>query len=457
MNKKILSAAVAMALAAGISGTAMAAEGSLADVPKDHWSYQAVDQLVKDGIIEGMPDGTYAGDRAISRYEMAVIVARATDKMEAANIADRALIEKMQAEYGSELKTLQADVNDLKEQVGKVNFHGMFRAQYDYDKNTTADTIDKGTNRYYLDLRGDYKVNDNWTVKFQSETNRHYAGGHDRTNEQAIDDNGDMVSKTWSGHDGNIQRIWADGYFPKSGAWVSVGRAWRGLGFQNVLFGNESDGVQFGVPIKGTGLTASGFWMASTGSGNKESLYGVGTWGSIGHCVDINMAFAKSSLSKGEINNTRTAYRTTEYGGHKFIEQYEAAGAPNARSNGYVISAGVDLAKNVRFIGDYVRTNADFQNSSTALRLNYKGTNLQDPGSFGVYARYIKYGENGWLAGDDEWNSTWNATKGWIVGFKYVPAKNVEWETLYSDQTRGYDQDWEFDRKLVRTQVDFHF
>ena len=456
MNKKILSAAVAMALAAGISGTAMAAEGSLADVPKDHWSYQAVDQLVKDGIIEGMPDGTYAGDRAISRYEMAVIVARATDKMEAANIADRALIEKMQAEYGSELKTLQADVNDLKEQVGKVNFHGMFRAQYDYDKNTTADSIDKGTNRFYLDLRGDYKVNDNWTVKFQSETNRHYAGGHDRTNETGTGDGAfdDPVRKTWSGHDGNIQRIWADGYFPKSGAWVSVGRAWRGLGFQNVLFGNESDGVQFGVPIKGTGLTASGFWMASTGSGNKESLYGVGTWGSIGHCVDINMAFAKSTLSKGEKNGDRYGFKVDKNG---FVQRYVKEGDVNKRSNGYVISAGVDLAKNVRFIGDYVRTNADFQNSSTALRLNYKGTNLQDPGSFGVYARYIKYGENGWLAGDDEWNSTWTATKGWILGFKYVPAKNVEWETLYSDQTRGYDQNWEYDRKLVRTQVDFHF
>lgn len=456
MNKKILSAAVAMALAAGISGTAMAAEGSLADVPKDHWSYQAVDQLVKDGIIEGMPDGTYAGDRAISRYEMAVIVARATDKMEAANIADRALIEKMQAEYGSELKTLQADVNDLKEQVGKVNFHGMFRAQYDYDNNTTADSVDKGTNRFYLDLRGDYKVNDNWTVKFQSETNRHYAGGHDRTNETGTGDGpfDDPVRKTWSGHDGNIQRIWADGYFPKSGAWVSVGRAWRGLGFQNVLFGNESDGVQFGVPIKGTGLTASGFWMSSTGSGNNESLYGVGTWGSIGHCVDINMAFAKSSLSKGERNGDRYGFNVDGAG---VVHRYVKAGDVNERSNGYVISAGVDLAKNVRFIGDYVRTNADFQNSSTALRLNYKGTNLQDPGSFGVYARYIKYGKNGWLAGDDEWGSTWNGTKGWIVGFKYVPAKNVEWETLYSNQTRGYDQDWEYDRKLVRTQVDFHF
>lgn len=457
MNKKILNAAIAMAVVAGVNGTAMAAEGSLADVPKDHWSYEAVDQLVKDGIIEGMPDGTYAGDRAISRYEMAVIVARATDKMEEANIADRALIEKMQSEYDSELKTLQADVKDLKEQVGRVNFHGMFRAQYDWDHNEDNDTLDKGTNRYYLDLRGDYKVNDNWTVKFQSETNRHYADGHDRTNEAAIDDNGDMVSKTWSGHDGNIQRIWVEGEFPNSGAQLNVGRAWRGLGFQNVLFGNESDGVQLSVPIKGTGLTASGFWMASTGSGNKESLYGLGAQGSVGHCVDINMAYAKSSLSKGEFNNSRTAYKTVEYDGHKFIEQYENLGSPNARSNGYVISAGVDLAKNLRFIGDYVKTNADFQNNSTALRLNWRNTDLQDPGSFSVYARYIKYGENGWLAGDDEWNSTWNGTKGWILGFKYVPLKNVEWETFYSGQTRKYDQAGEYDRKLVRTQVDFHF
>ena len=62
MNKKILSAAVAMALAAGISGTALAAEGSLADVPKDHWSYQAVDQLVKDSGFPGMKVLEFAFD-----------------------------------------------------------------------------------------------------------------------------------------------------------------------------------------------------------------------------------------------------------------------------------------------------------------------------------------------------------------------------------------------------------
>ena len=458
MNKKILSAAVAMALAAGISGTAMAAEGSLADVPKDHWSYQAVDQLVKDGIIEGMPDGTYAGDRAISRYEMAVIVARATDKMEAANIADRALIEKMQAEYGSELKTLAADVKELKDEVGKVKFNGFFRAQYDHDDKDVKG-VDRSNDRFYLDLRGDYKVNDTWTVKTQIETHHRYSDdGSYNTGFSKYS------QKTWSGHDGNIKRVWVEGNFD-NGAWVNVGRAWRGLGFQNVLLGTETDGVQAGIPIKGTGLTASAIYASSTGTGDKESIYGIGTWGSIGHSVDINLNYVKSDMSKGD------KYQTGEIAGLDPVNPFKhnAAGTiyePNyvyktvdvTRDNAFVVSAAADVAKNVRLIGDYVQTNADNNNKSAAVRLNYKGTNLQDPGSFGLYARYFKYGANGTIAGDDEWGSTPFGSKGWIVGFKYVPTKNVEWETLFSQQKCDYASgDKAFDRSLLRTQVDFHF
>lgn len=127
------------------------------------------------------------------------------------------------------------------------------------------------------------------------------------------------------------------------------------------------------------------------------------------------------------------------------------------RSYGYVVSAATNVAKNVRLIGDYVQTDADVQNKSVALRLNYKGTKLDDIGSFGAYARYVQYGKNGWLAGDDEWGSTWNGTKGWIVGFKYVPWKNVEWETLFSRQKRDYGTSAEYNRTLLRTQVDYHF
>lgn len=452
-------ALLALAFAA-LSATAFAADGadSFSDVPKDHWSYEALDYLAKNGVIEGYTDGTFQGNRTMSRYEMAAITARA---MQASNldIGARSVLEKLEKEYGSELATLRAqveqnteDIRKNREAIERFKVHGFVRTQYDYDKNTDADTLDRSANRFYMDLRLDMKVNDIWTVKAQSETNRHYNNGHLR-GENAMNEN---AQQTWSGHDGNFQRIWVEAQ--QDGRWLNLGRAWRGLGFQNVLFGNESDGFQFGIPIKGTNLTASGFWMASTGAGNKESLYGVGLWGAVGHNFDINVAYARSSLGK---NESYTSGLIDHYEAdpvtHRVFPVYRDNDRTNMRSYGYVVSAATNVAKNVRVIGDYVQTDADEQNKSVALRLNYKGTKLDDVGSFGVYARYVRYGANGWLAGDDEWGSTWNGTKGWIVGFKYVPWKNVEWETLFSRQKRDYGTSAEYNRSLLRTQLDYHF
>lgn len=452
-------ALLALAFAA-LSATAFAADGadSFSDVPKDHWSYEALDYLAKNGVIEGYTDGTFQGNRTMSRYEMAAITARA---MQASNldIGARSVLEKLEKEYGSELATLRAqveqnteDIRKNREAIERFKVHGFVRTQYDYDKNTDADTLDRSANRFYMDLRLDMKVNDIWTVKAQSETNRHYNNGHLR-GENAMNEN---AQQTWSGHDGNFQRIWVEAQ--QDGRWLNLGRAWRGLGFQNVLFGNESDGFQFGIPIKGTNLTASGFWMASTGAGNKESLYGVGLWGAVGQNFDINVAYARSSLGK---NESYTSGLIDHYEAdpvtHRVFPVYRDNDRTNPRSYGYVVSAATNVAKNVRVIGDYVQTDADEQNKSVALRLNYKGTKLDDVGSFGVYARYVRYGANGWLAGDDEWGSTWNGTKGWIVGFKYVPWKNVEWETLFSRQKRDYGTSAEYNRSLLRTQLDYHF
>ena len=97
MNKKLLNAAIAAVMAAGLHGTALAAEGGLADVPKDHWSYSAIDMLVQDGIIEGNLDGTFEGGRTMSRYEMASIVARAVENSKEADLKTRGLVEMIRA------------------------------------------------------------------------------------------------------------------------------------------------------------------------------------------------------------------------------------------------------------------------------------------------------------------------------------------------------------------------
>ena len=171
-----------------------------------------------------------------------------------------------------------------------------------------------------------------------------------------------------------------------------------------------------------------GQWVLAcfTGDGNKESLYGAAIWGPVAKNLDINLAYAKSSLDKGEINNSGNIdyYYADSNDKYKIKPKY-GYGEKNLRSYGYVLSMATNINKDLRFIADYAKTDADFQNNSIALRLNYKDADYKKPGSYGLYLRYIKYGENGWLAGDDEWNSTWYGTKGWIAGVRYAP-----WKTL---------------------------
>jgi len=54
------------------------------DVPFDHWAYDAVQELVDQGVIIGYPDGTFKGDRAMTRYEFAMATARVLEKIPSA-------------------------------------------------------------------------------------------------------------------------------------------------------------------------------------------------------------------------------------------------------------------------------------------------------------------------------------------------------------------------------------
>src|SRR6476620_5157039 len=69
--------ALLVALASAVLlGRAAHAQGPFADVPTDHWAYDAVNQLAAQGIFTGYPDGTFGGKRALKRYEFAVAIQR---------------------------------------------------------------------------------------------------------------------------------------------------------------------------------------------------------------------------------------------------------------------------------------------------------------------------------------------------------------------------------------------
>ena len=107
--KKSLIVTLALVFVLGIAGTAFAAN-PFVDVPAKHWSYDAVAKLAQAGIVDGYGDGTFKGDKTMTRYEMATVVAKAMAKSDKADAEQKAAIDKLAAEYSAELSNLGVKV-----------------------------------------------------------------------------------------------------------------------------------------------------------------------------------------------------------------------------------------------------------------------------------------------------------------------------------------------------------
>jgi len=96
------------------------------DVKDDHWAKDAVAALAAKGLLEGYPDGTFKGDRAATRWEVAMIVARLLAKMEQAHatFATKAELEELRKLVNAlkdELDALGVRVTNLEENVGRLD------------------------------------------------------------------------------------------------------------------------------------------------------------------------------------------------------------------------------------------------------------------------------------------------------------------------------------------------
>ena len=127
--KKTLVSALAAALVVGAAGTTFAAANPFSDVPRDHWAYDAVTQLANDGVVEGYGDGTFRGDRNITRYEMAQMVAKAMAKGDL-SASDRALVDRLAAEFADELNNLGVRVSNLEKHADMVKWNGKLEYTY---------------------------------------------------------------------------------------------------------------------------------------------------------------------------------------------------------------------------------------------------------------------------------------------------------------------------------------
>ncbi|MGH7754800.1 MAG: S-layer homology domain-containing protein, partial [Vulcanimicrobiaceae bacterium] len=159
----VLAASLIVGSFVGMRVTASASP--FGDVQPGHWAYAYIQSLAADGLIEGYPDGQFKGDRPMTRYEMATLVARAVAKLRTENhenlakLASKGDLDKLQRlvfALKDELDGLGVRVSTVEDEVAaldrktkvaqSIQVHGEIRANGTARNRTTiARTIDNGT------------------------------------------------------------------------------------------------------------------------------------------------------------------------------------------------------------------------------------------------------------------------------------------------------------------------
>jgi hypothetical protein len=416
--KKTLVSALTAALVVGAASTTFAAANPFSDVPSDHWAYDAVTQLAKDGVIEGYGDTTFQGNKNITRYEMAQMVAKAMAKTNVSS-TDKALIDKLAAEFSDELNNLGVRVSNLEKNADKVKWNGELRADASHKEVKNTDGSKTKTNKYPLKFRLEpsAEVNSHWHVnaRLDADTN---------LNTDSASNDKDKVT---------LKRAYAQGDYKDFT--VKAGKI--PMAIDNVLlYDDELSGVSmtFGNKLKAT--VEAGRWdmgaddisynsavkaNKSAFSADTADMYGIG------------LQYGANKLSLG------AAYTDIKTNGFKTLKKYSNDGKED-KAGTWSANAHYRFDNNVALGGIYAEnTKADNYKKAGSVELDYKGAQKANAGTWGAYVGYRHLGQN--VAFDPFYNDAEAGQKGWVVGANYAPFKNVVAQVNYFDGKSLDDKD----------------
>ena len=398
--KKTLVSALATALVVGAASTTFAAANPFSDVPRDHWAYDAVTQLAADGVVEGYGDGTYRGDRNITRYEMAQMVAKAMAK-ENMPVSDRALVDRLAAEFADELNNLGVRVSNLEKHADMVKWNG--KLEYTYTSERPENDVKTNKDTLVFRLEPTAEVNKNWDVhaRLDASTSMKY----DRAGREDDNDTNDGVS---------LQRAWAQGNYDnftvKLGKMeMTSGEAYQAPGAL-VLDDNFSGAeVSFGNLVK-----------AKVQAGRLSTSPRTKTFGDTANYQSLGLQYETEKLTAGA-----GYYRLSsdDLGGVYGVK------ADKDKLNIWSLNGAIRFDKNIALTGAYAdSSDIDRYKKSGQVSLEYKGADEADKGSWGAYVSYRHLGDSAFLATDD---GVQRLSKGIELGTNYTLWKNVVLSAKY--------------------------
>ena len=446
--KKTLVSALTTALVVGAASTTFAAANPFSDVPADHWAYDAVSQLAADGVIEGYGDTTFRGNQNITRYEMAQMIAKAMAKSDV-SAADKALIDKLAAEFSDELGNLGVRVSNLERNADMVKWNGLVEYTYmstRHDAGTTDKERKLNDNDLTFRLEPKAEVNKNWDVHARLDA--------------------DIKLDSDKGHDGTVdlKRVWAEGHYDNFN--VKLGKLPNAINLISttddpysgaaVTFGNDLK-----VTLEGGRIDASQFGdMGRNIKGQSDSKVFDSSDDTVSFQA-INLGYAKNkfygNMGYEHMDGATLNYENKNKDYNDSIlsaKPYTNDKDKEYKANIWFVNAGYRFDHNSFFKAEYAQnTEADNYDDAYSFEYDYKGAQQQNKGSWGMYLAYRNLGQYAapWSTYGDGVDG---GQKGIEVGTGYTLFKNVQ---LFAKYFNGKDIAADKDAQKLFGRVDVFF
>ena len=445
MKAKVLAA---LAATMAVSATCAFAANPFVDVPTDSWAYKSVVELADSGIVQGVDGKYFEGNRNITRYEAAEMVAKAMAHMDRATVEQRALINKLADEYADELNNLGVRVSNLENKVGNIKFTGDARLRYRYQNDNKSKEDDNSWD-YRIRLRGTAQVNDRVTATIGLSTDNQNFGTNGPAHEENSDVYADIINVDY--------------------AFGSNWKASAGRTSLYILGGPRSYGYQYGDVFDRAQLQFNNGKFAVTGGYGKfkegDIAGGLEDWGDK---KDVEMEGVKTAY--GEIegffgNNTAVGvyYNNFIGGGNSSVEDgdffaddlWGAYASVNFGSKWNVLAN----YENVNFINGEENINGDDNANVWIGRVTYGKTNMATPKSWDLWVEYLDAEDGAFIGGStNSWRfGQMDNIRSWGAGIDYVFAKNAMFSVMQSFGSQTKDGNYPDPEEQTRAQFVFAF
>ena len=412
MKKKIVTSLAAMM---AVGAACAFAANPFVDVPSDSWAYKSVVELADAGIIQGVDGSYFQGERNITRYEAADMVAKAMAHMDKASVEQRALINKLADEYADELNNLGVRVSALENRVGNVKLSGDARIRFQHQ-----DTSSEASTGYKKDASWDYRVRVRANAKVNDRTTVTYGISTDDINfadNGAASDNGNIFTD-----DAKVDYNFGGDHWN-----LSVGRT-----DTYVLGGENAYGFQYGDVFDRAELKYTNDHFAATAgygkfkAGDTVEDAAVAGNGLLG--VKTGYGELEGFFGGGRAAGSAVGVYYNDFNGINGFKADDLWGA----------YASLNFGK-WNALANYEKINNDVTNDPEVWigKLTYGSADSDARGSWDAWVEYINSDKGALLGGaTNSWrdDSVLDNVKSWGVGIDYTLAKNV---ILTAAQTFG--------------------